>query len=168
MSFFCPSSKFHPLVFTSKLAIHNVLKHKLGDASNTITRKKMWDSRSEKGWIVWKSVISPICWMNCLMQTDSPSELHLQVHTIWRSWLYPVSLNSWLGNSLTRQLHPRGAWIDITLDPPSVLLKGGAQWRQQKWQSAKVAWAPWIWRGDWLLWGLRAWRGEAQQECEPH
>lgn len=73
------------------------------------------------------------------MQIHSPSELPLHVHTIWRSWLCPVSLKSWPGNSLTRELHPRGAWKGITLDPPSVLLKRGAQWRQQKWQSAGAA-----------------------------
>lgn len=74
------------------------------------------------------------------MQIHSPSEFPLQVHAIWRCWLCPVSLKSRLGNSLTRELPPCGAWKGTTLDPPSVLLKKGAEWRQQKWQSAGAAW----------------------------
>lgn len=55
--------------------------------------------------VFWTLAISQICLMNCLMQMHSPSELPLQVHTIWRSWWCPFSLKSWLGNSLTRELH---------------------------------------------------------------
>lgn len=64
--------------------------------------------------------------MNCPMQIHSPSELHLQVYTVWRNWLCPVSHKSWLGNSLTKELCLSGSvWKAITLEPPSVLLKGG-------------------------------------------